>query len=817
LNIVDNHLGRSQKNDMSHVVVASAHTAVDNPSSPETPLHHRHTILFVDDEPRVLTALKRAFADDEYDILTAPDAASALKLLSGATVTMIISDNNMPGMCGTEFLKIVRQKYPQTIRIMLTGVQDTEIVMSAVNEGAVYKFITKPWNNDDLRLTINLAIKQYDLIQENQALRRTEKRQQNEILKLKRFIDAGRSTLGQLLVARGLLLPGQLEMVEKYCRQRKVIVAQAIIELGMIGPADLIRVIQDESKADFIDLDQMEMDHNLSHLLPRDVCQAGCLVPFRLEDNHLLVAVADPLDLARIDYLNFVTHNNVSPRLALPESIGRAICRLYDEADGTSTFSVDGLTNPENDDSIDILLEEEETETPEQLVAKSSTPPAVMMVNSIIAEAMRVKASDIHIEPKSTHSLVRFRIDGLLHDHLSIPSSIHITAVSRLKILAKMDIAERRLPQDGRITVKSHNKIVDLRVSSLPTIHGEKMVMRLLDTSAPIRSLFEIGVGDRALDRLRNIVAAPEGMIISTGPTGSGKTSTLYSLMQERLSPSLNFVTIEDPVEYMLEKASQVHIHHKTGLTFASSLRATLRQDPDVVLVGEIRDTETAESAFQAAMTGHLVLTSLHTKGTISTISRLLHLGIQPYLVASAVQGIIAQRLVRTICPECKESAPPDIQKIKALGLDRDHDRLEVVYAGRGCPRCGMTGYAGRTGLFEVFQMNEEFRHFLTSDYHESRLLDMARSLGMETLMECGRRKVTDGVTTLDELLRVIGPAVEMDYLCKSCHARLDLKFQTCPYCGIAQWRTCPICHGRLDTAWIVCPYCAGTEKPLLP
>ncbi|MEE9554609.1 MAG: GspE/PulE family protein, partial [candidate division Zixibacteria bacterium] len=363
------------------------------------------------------------------------------------------------------------------------------------------------------------------------------------------------------------------------------------------------------------------------------------------------------------------------------------------------------------------------------------------------------------------------------------------------------------IPQDGRITVKTDNKLIDIRVSTMPTISGEKIVCRLLDRNASIKSIGEIGIEAESLERLEKMIYTPDGLIIATGPTGCGKTTSLYSIMQRRLSPTLNFITIEDPVEYQLEQAAQVHIHQKAGLTFASSLRAALRQDPDVILVGEIRDSETAMAAFQAAMTGHLVFTTLHTNNTIATISRLFHLGIKPYLVASAVHGIFAQRLVRKICPNCKELRNCDTNNLELLGID-EKDFPDMLYYGKGCNKCSQTGYFGRIGLFEVFQMNEEFRHFLTSDYKETELLNMAKNLGMETLLEDGLRKVRAGKTTLDEILRVMGPGVKFDCVCDSCKRNIDINYSICPYCCARLKKFCKCCKSHLELDWIICPFC---------
>ena len=775
--------------------------AVDLKQSTDQTSSTKHTLLIVDDEIRVLKALKRVFTDDNYKILTAENGQAALDILTINNVDLIISDYSMPGMSGIELLKIIREKYPNTIRIMLTAHSDSDLVMAAVNDGAVYKFITKPWNDDDLRLTIKLALAQYDLIKENKKLKKVAQRQSNEINKLKYFASIDHSPLGTILIDKGIVLPGQLEMVEKYRKQNNTILVKSLIDLGMVEEEVLLKVIQELSKSDFAPFEEFRLESDFSRLLPREACEIGCLAPVRKEDKHIYVAMADPLDLERIEYIKFVTQMNVTALLARLAEIEKAIKYIYDGPEN----KIDIIT--EAPDEIDIVLDEEDVTTTEQLMAKSSTPPTIRMVNTIIGEAIRAEASDIHIEPKPQYTLVRFRIDGLLHDRIKLPSTMHLSTISRLKILAKMDIAERRIPQDGRITIKFNDKLVDTRVSSMPTINGEKMVLRLLEKNAAIKSLTETGIRGKSYDRLINITSVPQGMIIATGPTGSGKTTTLYSMMKKRLSNSQNFVTIEDPVEYLLEKASQIHIHNKIGLTFASSLRSTLRQDPDVILVGEIRDLETAKAAFQAAMTGHLVFTSLHTNSTIATISRLFHLGIEPFLVASAVQGIIAQRLVRKVCPHCKELKNYDKNLLDILSAE-NIGFPEKLYYGKGCDNCNQTGFLGRTGLFEVFQMNEEFRHFLTTDYRESKLLNMAKSLGMETLLEDSLIKVIDGWTTLEEILRVLGPGVEYDYCCKNCGKGLDIKFLTCPYCGTAQKKICKNCQAQLESDWAACPYC---------
>ena len=791
----------------------SKSSPVDSPSLPtevgqRSGEHEKktHTLLFVDDEKSVLKALKRSFIDDEYKILTAENAQEAFDLLARNRVSLIISDHQMPGVTGTEFLSKVRDRDPATIRILLTGAADAKTVMAAIDNGVLYKYVTKPWDDDELRLAVKLALVQYDLLRENTKLRLKSGQQEQEIDKLRRFVSTSCSPLGSVLIDKGLILPAQYDMVKKYCTQNNIVLFRALIELGMLSDQDLLKVIQNESGADTISIDPSALSKDMTQVVSQEISESGCLVPLRSEGNTLVLAMADVLDLSRVDYLSFVTGFNVSALLAPWPDIERAISALYGPEE-VDTEPVKEEPETIDHDEIDIVLDLEESATDEQLIARSKLPSAVKLVNAIISKAIRSGASDLHIEPRGNQTIIRYRIDGLLSEGMTIPGRLHLPVISRLKILAKMDISVRRIPQDGRVSVQTRDRQLDLRVSTMPTIHGEKAVCRLLDKSAAVKKISEIGIRGKSLKRLEQIISVPQGIIISTGPTGSGKTTTLYSLLNERMSKELNFVTIEDPVEYLLGDASQVHVHEKIGLTFASTLRSTLRQDPDVILVGEIRDLETAQAAFQAAMTGHLVFTSLHTNSSIGAVTRLIHLGIRPYLVASAIQGIIAQRLVRRICPNCRCQKPYDPALLDNLGLNMT-DFPDKLYYGAGCDACGQSGYSGRLGLFEVFHMNEEFRHELTSQYDETRLTNMAISLGMTTLLDDARQKVLDGSTSLEEVLRVLGPAVKYDYACLKCKSDLELRYFTCPYCGEVQRRACENCHARLEPDWVACPYC---------
>jgi type II secretory ATPase GspE/PulE/Tfp pilus assembly ATPase PilB-like protein len=433
-------------------------------------------------------------------------------------------------------------------------------------------------------------------------------------------------------------------------------------------------------------------------------------------------------------------------------------------------------------------------------------------VNAIISESIRYRASDIHIEPKTKYSVIRFRIDGMLHSKIRIPSDLHAAVISRLKILSKMDIAERRRPQDGRITIKAGARIVDMRVSSLPTLNGEKIVMRILDKSAAIKGLDELGVLPDDLKKINLMSKKPQGVLIATGPTGSGKTTLLYSLLASMMQSSRNFETIEEPVEYFLEEANQVSVYEKIGLTFAQVLKATLRQDPDVILVGEMRDHDTADVGFKAALTGHMVLSTLHTNSAVASITRLIDMGIKPYIISSALEGVVAQRLVRKVCQDCKELIPPDRDLLEILRAPQGFF-TGGVYVGKGCESCNNSGFKGRIGIFEVFIMNEDFRQLIGTAYKETEVLELARASGMRTLLEDALEKVRLGWTTLDEVLRIMGPSVALERHCLHCGRNIEAKFLFCPYCGGVKENRCTSCRMPVDKDWLHCPFCGKTRE----
>ncbi len=771
----------------------------------------KFTLLFVDDEENVLAAMRRIFMEENYEIFIATSAEKALAIMEREQVNLILTDHRMPGMSGGELLKIVRERWPETIRIMLTGYADVNSIMGAVKDGAVYKFITKPWNDEDLRLTVSLALQQYVLLHENRRLKEVTRSQQQKLKGYTGIFDENRGVMGKILLQEGVLRAEELEKAYKELKDSEFL-SDVIVRLGIASESRILKAMQDNLKVEYIDLREAQLQSAAVKFLPRELCEKNRILPIRLDGSQLTIAMADPSDIYKYDNISVMTGLKVVPLLAASSEILSQLKSFYGERDqdlGADADDVDGL---EPLDEIDIIIEAEDSDINiAELISSSAIPPVIRIVNAIISEAVRYRASDIHIEPKTKYTLIRYRVDGMLHSKIKIPAELHSAVISRLKILAKMDIAERRRPQDGRITVKAGVRIVDMRVSCLPSMNGEKIVMRMLDKSAAIKGLTELGVMPAELKRLQLIASKPQGVIISTGPTGSGKTTMLYSILASIMDSSKNFETIEEPVEYFLEEATQIAVREKIGLTFAQVLRSTLRQDPDIILVGEMRDFETADVAFKAALTGHLVFTTLHTNSSVASITRLMDMEIKPYIIASALQGIMAQRLVRRICPDCITQVEPDSELLKALKIPPEVIGKSVG-KGKGCDNCNKSGYRGRVGIFELFVMTEDYRQMISSNYRESELLQLAKTEGMRTLVEDGVEKVKAGLTTLEELLRVLGPQTGNERCCDGCSRMIDPKFVFCPYCGVFRSNYCHACKLPLDEEWIRCPLC-GVHK----
>jgi type II secretory ATPase GspE/PulE/Tfp pilus assembly ATPase PilB-like protein/FixJ family two-component response regulator len=719
----------------------------------------RYSCLFVDDEPNVLRALQRVFRQENYEILTASHAKDALAILASRSVTMVVSDFKMPGMNGADFLRQVRASYPDTIRIMLTGHADTSAVMGAINDGAVYRFILKPWNDDDLRVTVAIAFEQYDLLQRNRALVKDNEAKTRELSVLKRLATTNRNQIAIMLHKRGLLTDAQLQELYKMQQARKEPMLRLVLERDWVPESKIREILRKDLLMEEVALDEFYVDPAAAALLPRSLCEQQWVLPLKVDNRKLLIAVADPMDLGLLDELRFATSLELRPVMADTTAITRKIGEVFGDASGDVVDVRELISAIDPFESVEVVIEEDDTQSLEDLLRSTEEPPAVRLVNAIIIEAVRLGASDVHLQPRTKHAVVRLRIDGVVYDKIQFPLSLYPGIVSRIKVMAELDIAERRRPQDGRITVKTPTQIVDLRLSTLPTISGEKVVMRVLDRNAAIHRLEALGFSRSNLKKVEYMVSRPQGIVLAVGPTGSGKTTTLYSLIQHEATSTRNYMTVEDPVEYYLDMAGQVHVREKIGLGFATALRAILRQDPDVILLGEIRDEGTAEVAFHAALTGHQVFSTLHTNSATATVARLLDLGLKPFVLANALEGIIAQRLVRKICEACRE--PHAIEPRTRERLGPSFHSLDITgYSGRGCSACDNSGYKGRLALHEVLVPDDHLRHLISAQAGMLELTTAARESGTNMLIEDAKEKVAAGLTTADEVLRLLGAQV---------------------------------------------------------
>lgn len=542
--------------------------------------------------------------------------------------------------------------------------------------------------------------------------------------------------LGDLLVENGIISQEQLEeaLVEQRKSKRKL--GDLLITQGYVTEQQLIEVLEFQLGIPHVSLFKYQIDPAITQIIPESMAKRYQVLPFMKEGGKLMVAMADPLDYFAIEDLRMSTGFRIEPAISSRDELTRAIARHYGMRDSMSQMLVE----------LPSAEEIEETEITDE------DSPIVRLVNQMIQQAVSLRASDIHVDPGENNLSIRYRIDGTLRTERIIPKQMQGFITARLKIMAKLNIAERRLPQDGRIKMQFDYKIVDIRVSSLPTMHGEKIVLRLLDLSSGIKSVDSLGFSDGNSEVFRDMIGKPYGILLITGPTGSGKTTTLYAALSELNTENANIITIEDPVEYQLEGVNQVQVNPAIGLTFAAGLRSILRQDPNIVMVGEIRDSETAEIAVRASLTGHLVLSTLHTNDAVSTISRLRDMGVEPYLISSSLLGVVAQRLVRKICPDCREQHKPTEQESILL---RQHGLPEhVIYRGRGCGSCGNTGYRGRIAIHEVLLINDHMRRLITEGATIDELREAAKAQGMVQLMEDGFMKVSKGITSLQEVMR---------------------------------------------------------------
>ena len=557
--------------------------------------------------------------------------------------------------------------------------------------------------------------------------------------------------LGDLLQSVGLISDEQLNEALTLQKTTKERLGTLLINHGFITESQLIEALQMQLGIEFIDLSKAVIDPQMSTLVSKNIARKYGVVPVKVDRDRLYLAMKDPMNFMAIEEAKSASRKKVIPMISTSNGIDRAIMNLYGN---------EGVAR-----AIEEMKQEVGTtaeQTPDNIAGSdigdedAVSAPTVRLVNSIIERAATERVSDIHIEPREDDVLVRMRIDGLLHSILTIPKNLQNSVTSRFKIMGGINIAERRIPQDGRANVRIKSQDIDLRLSTLPTIYGEKIVVRLLNKSGDILTKAGIGLAGRDLEKYTKLIQNHSGVVLIVGPTGSGKSSTMYTMIQELNTESVNLVTLEDPVEYNIDGINQVQINEKVGMTFANGLRAILRQDPDIIAVGEIRDGETAEIAMRSAITGHLVLSTIHTNDAISTIDRLNDIGVAPYLTAAALNGVISQRLVRKICPNCKMAYKPTPEDLEVLGMKPD-ENVEF-YKGKGCPHCFDTGYRGRTGVFEILMMNRDTRRCIAESRSRAEFTAAATASSEHytSMKDNCKRLVLEGITTVEEARRTL-------------------------------------------------------------
>ncbi|MBA9084231.1 type IV pilus assembly protein PilB [Fontibacillus solani] len=547
---------------------------------------------------------------------------------------------------------------------------------------------------------------------------------------------AVKKRLGDLLVESAIISEDQLQEALREQRKSKQKLGDLLITQGYITEQQLIEVLEFQLGIPHVSLFKYQIDPAITQIIPESMARRYQVIPFYKDGDRLMVAMTDPLDYFAIEELRMSTGFRIEPAISSKDELQRALARFYGLQDSMSKMMVD-LSTPEEIGELEITDED---------------APVVRLVNQMIEQAIQLRASDIHVDPGENGVTIRYRIDGVLRKERTIPKQMQGYIIARLKIMSQLNIAERRLPQDGRMKFQADFKVVDIRVSSLPTVHGEKLVMRLLDLSTGLKAISHLGFNNHNLEMFKEMIERPYGILLITGPTGSGKSTTLYSALSHLNDEERNIITVEDPVEYQLEGINQVQVNPNIGMTFAAGLRSILRQDPNIVMVGEIRDSETAEIAIRASLTGHLVLSTLHTNDSISSIIRFRDMGVESYLIASSLIGVVAQRLVRRVCNDCKQQVAPTDQEAVFLKSRGAHP--EVLYRGRGCGSCNRTGYRGRVAIHEVLFINNEIRELINSSASLNELREAAARQGMIQLMDDGIDKVIQGITTLQEVLR---------------------------------------------------------------
>ena len=638
-----------------------------------------------------------------------------------------------------------------------------------------------------------------------------------------------RKKIGECLIQAGLISETDLQIALAEHKRTGDRLGIVLVRMNLATEKQIAKALAHQLGFAYVNLAENPPDAPAVVLIPKEVSIRRICVAVSLEKNLLTVAMADPLLFSLVQDLEFQTGYRIKQVVATAAEILEAIEKSYpDKALAKPGGPAAGLVQaprpktesgePRADTSLARRGEDEVFEPVSGLKEKSETAPIVDLVDLIVRSAIRSHASDVHIEPLEKGVLVRHRLDGLLKEVMDLPKWVHEGLIARLKIMGGMDIAEKRLPQDGRIRINTEEGTeVDFRVSTLRTLFGEKVVLRVLDHRKGVPPLEELGFSAASLEELRFFLRHQHGMILVVGPTGSGKTTTLCSALTSLRTENSNIITIEDPVEYQLAGINQTQINDKIKLTFASALRSILRQDPDVILVGEIRDNETARIAMQAAQTGHLVLSTLHTDDAPSTVTRLTDIGVEPFVTGSALIGVVAQRLVRRLCMSCRRQYTPEADVLRSLNITEAEAGSMPFFKAVGCDQCNHTGYRGRLGIYEVMRVTEKLRRLISQRVSEDVLREAAIAGGMLSLGEDGLSKVKSGFTTAEDLLRVVTEVREMRTLCPGCSSAVAVDFMACPNCGKRLSGGCPTCGRALQAGWNFCPYCARNTESKRP
>jgi type IV pilus assembly protein PilB len=718
-------------------------------------------VLIAEDAAVSRTVLKKTLENFGHDCIAAEDGLEAWEAYQNSPdVEIIISDRMMPNMDGIELCKRVRElEYDgrrHTVFIFLTVLGDEEHLLEGIQVGGD-EYLTKPLDREQLQVKLIAASRMISL-QRHMKVESSaggprgggdDGAPKAGPPALRRSLEPRVSGKAwDILLEQGKLTEQQLRQALEFQKDSPMELGRALVALSFISEADLAQARAQRLNLGYAELTEADVDREAVELIPERLLRRHSALPMHKENGRLVVAMSDPTNVYALDDLRMICGCSIVPVVTTEENLQRMQASVFSTGDQVAEI-LEEAAEDETEDRAEVQLGVE---------ADSDEAPVVRLVDSVLQRAVGEGASDIHLEPQTQKLKVRLRTDGILREFMSVPPKLQAGVVARLKVLANLDIAERRKPQDGRFSVRLGGKKVDLRVATLPTIFGEEIVLRLLDTSSLQADLTDLGFSDHDLERYRRVFERPYGTILVTGPTGSGKSTTLYATLRELNSPHRKIITIEDPVEYRMLDINQIQVNPKVGLTFASGLRSILRSDPDVVMVGEIRDPETAKTAVEAALTGHLVLATLHTNDAPSAVTRLTEMGVEPFLTATAVDCVISQRLARRLCESCKSPLDVDDEVLSELSFPFRlfRDGKPRFYGAVGCDRCGGSGYRGRIGLYELMVVTDRLKDFILRRASTTEVSELAQREGMVRLREDGLIKAAKGITSVEEVFRTV-------------------------------------------------------------